>query len=67
MPDISKCKNETCVKRNQCWRFTAPDSEFRQCYGDFEPEINDYDLFECSYFLGIPTFDKYLKPNNRFR
>ena len=61
MPDISKCKTETCVNKNQCWRYTAPSSEFRQSYCDFEPKINEYDIFKCDYFLGIPTFDKYLK------
>ena len=61
MPDISKCNNQICIKRKKCWRFTAPNSEFRQAWGDFEPKRNSETSFRCDYFIGIPVHDKYLK------
>ena len=54
MPDISKCKNETCVKKNQCYRFTCIPSEFGQSWGDFEPSFNRKRYFGCNYFMKIP-------------
>ena len=60
MPDITKCKNDKCVKHSQCWRFTAPDSPIQQWNSYFDPKNNEYDEFECDYYIGIPSFDKYL-------
>ena len=51
MPDISKCNNQTCVMREQCYRFTSPSSEFRQAYGDFTPNRNLKQDFYCRWFI----------------
>lgn len=32
MADITKCKGEGCKDRQNCYRFRAPDSEFRQAW-----------------------------------
>lgn len=45
MPDISKCKNESCPKKERCYRYTVPPSEFRQAYGSFAPDENGFCLF----------------------
>ena len=58
MPDISKCTNKDCIKREKCWRFTAPSSEFRQAWGDFTPKSNAETTFRCDYFLPIPKKSK---------
>ena len=59
MPDISKCKNETCVKKDKCYRFTCIPSEFRQSYSDFEPLKNKKTAFYCSAFIqNVPKYNK---------
>lgn len=35
MPDITMCKNETCKKKEDCYRFTATPSRF-QSYSNFQ-------------------------------
>jgi hypothetical protein len=49
MPDISLCKNYMCPLAEQCYRFTAPPSEFRQVYHDFEPD----DEGNCDHFIPV--------------
>lgn len=46
MPDISKCKNNFCPSRVNCYRFTSTPSEF-QSYSSFKPDENED---KCSYF-----------------
>lgn len=53
MPDISKCKNEKCIKKELCYRFTSPSSEYRQSYAEFEPNRNLKHDFYCRWFIGI--------------
>lgn len=36
MPDISKCANRVCPKRNSCYRFISSSSEYWQSYTDFK-------------------------------
>ena len=50
MADISKCSNEQCIKRNECYRFTAEADEYWQAYGTFKPTNNTKDKFECSHW-----------------
>lgn len=38
MTDISKCKNEECPLKENCWRFKAPRNLMYQSYADFEPD-----------------------------
>lgn len=47
MPDISMCANEECPKRNECYRFTATPSPYRQSYAVFNVP-NDSD--RCDNF-----------------
>lgn len=37
MPDIAMCLNETCLIKNNCYRFTAKPNPYRQSYCDFKP------------------------------
>ena len=32
MADITKCNGEGCHKKETCYRYTAPSSEYRQSY-----------------------------------
>ena len=57
MPDISKCSNQDCIKREKCWRFRAPKIEFRQSYGDFVPKRNLNQDFYCRWFIGNEKFN----------
>lgn len=50
MPDISLCKNEKCLKKKTCYRFTAVPSSFQQVYGDFKPD----ETGKCEYFIYKP-------------
>lgn len=50
MADISKCKNDQCELKYHCYRYTAEPSEFRQSYGDFEPN----DDKSCDYQMKQP-------------
>lgn len=38
MPDISMCKNKTCPKHNDCYRYRAKPNPYRQAYMNFEIE-----------------------------
>jgi len=35
MPDIVMCRNPTCEKKNECWRYMAIPSQY-QCYMEFK-------------------------------
>lgn len=37
MPDISKCANKECPLKHDCYRFTAPSSDY-QSYSSFKPD-----------------------------
>ena len=32
MADVTKCNNKNCTLRNECYRFTAVENEYRQSY-----------------------------------
>ena len=44
--DITKCANEACVKKEQCFRYTAQ-AELIQSYSLFVPEANG----NCEFFI----------------
>lgn len=48
MPDISMCNNAICPSKENCYRFTAKPSEFRQSYAKFTLESDE---ISCSYFI----------------
>jgi hypothetical protein len=47
MPDITMCRNEKCIKKQSCYRFTATPKEFGQWVQVFEPKDNTEEKFEC--------------------
>lgn len=55
MADIGKCNDIHCPSRLLCYRFTAPISEFRQCWINTNREIDAYncDMYwsngKCKY------------------
>lgn len=46
MPDISKCKNETCTLKELCYRYTSKPNEHWQSYGSFKQD----EAGDCEYF-----------------
>jgi hypothetical protein len=50
MPDISLCKNENCLQKKTCYRFTAVPSRYQQVYGDFKPD----ETGKCEYHIYKP-------------
>lgn len=45
------CQNESCVAKNDCYRFTATPNPRGQCYGFFDPSLNEKgEDFKCGYF-----------------
>ena len=46
MADITKCDWKDCNKKEQCYRFTALSSEFRQSYFSQTPNSEN-----CEYFI----------------
>jgi len=55
MADITKCDNESCELKNECYRFTAVESEYRQSYFAETPQpING----ECSHFWNNEGYTK---------
>ena len=50
MPDITMCTNNSCVLRNECFRFRADPNPYRQSYFAENPEpINE----KCEHFMKI--------------
>jgi len=49
MPDISMCKNENCLQKKTCYRYTAV-PHIRQVYGDFKPD----ETGKCEYHIYKP-------------
>ena len=54
MADITKCKGIDCPIKDNCYRYTAKDSEFLQAYfvDDNVGEKTD-DGFECEYYWKV--------------
>lgn len=38
MSDITKCEGYDCPKKENCWRYKAPDSPYRQAYFAENPQ-----------------------------
>jgi hypothetical protein len=47
MADITKCKGTHCNRKEQCYRYTAKENEYRQAYFTIVP-VND--VQDCDYF-----------------
>lgn len=54
MPDISLCRNATCVLKYKCYRYMAKPSE-RQSYSTFFPKVDG----SCDWFYDIRGIDDY--------
>jgi hypothetical protein len=49
MPDIAMCKGTDCPLKNECYRFLATPSEYRQSYFVIPPIENG----ECQEFWNV--------------
>lgn len=49
MPDITMCKGTNCPKKNECYRFLATPSEYRQSYFIDPP----YEKDKCGEFWNV--------------
>ena len=52
MPDITMCKGDNCESKNECYRYKAKPSEFRQSWFMKPPFDTES---ECDYFWEIET------------
>lgn len=53
MPDITMCEGTGCIIKDNCYRYTAEPSEFRQAYFAEPPVDKDGN---CNHFWGNPDF-----------
>lgn len=56
MADISKCSNEHCPLRYDCYRFTVEPNSFYQSYTAFTPTVTERndggkDIISCEWFI----------------
>ncbi len=49
MADITKCSNEKCLFKKDCFRYTVPPNQ-NQSYQEFK-EITDGNINLCEYFI----------------
>ena len=49
MADITKCSNEKCLFKNDCFRYTVPPNQY-QSYQEFEA-ITDGNINLCDFFI----------------
>lgn len=54
MPDIAMCKGTDCPLKNECYRFLATPSEYRQSYFVIPPIENG----ECQEFWNVKEKNK---------
>lgn len=59
MADITMCRDETCKKRERCYRFTARINELYQSYYGMSPR----DGKRCNYFWDNQDTTKRLRKN----
>ena len=59
MSDITMCQNNTCKKRERCYRFTAKASEYQQSYFVNSPREGKV----CKYFNDNQDKTKRLRKN----
>jgi len=50
MPDITMCNNEDCKQKEQCYRYKAKPTPYRQSY--WADSVVD-EKRECEYFMQI--------------
>jgi len=51
MPDISMCKNKSCLIKDKCYRYTAIPNPHRQSYANFEPVKGEIESNYCNNFM----------------
>lgn len=52
MADITKCSGDNCPVKEQCYRFTAESSEYRQSWFSETPSKIVDDKFTCDMYWG---------------
>ena len=52
MADITKCNGDNCPVKEQCYRFTADSSEYRQSWFAETPGKIVEDKFTCDMYWG---------------
>ncbi len=60
MPDIAMCKGEGCPLKQQCYRYRAIPSDWRQSYFAEVPYIEG----KCEYFRQIEKGDRLQEEEN---
>ena len=51
MPDITKCTNNRCLKKSDCYRFTSVPSDGNQAFDIFAPDRNTEEDFSCDMMM----------------
>ena len=49
MADISKCCNNKCPKREECYRYRVKPNPYRQAYSEFKPEMNCFKKIDSGW------------------
>lgn len=49
MADITMCKGDGCPKREECYRHTAPQNQYRQSWFADSP-LKSAEPFDCEWF-----------------
>lgn len=64
MPDFSKCANESCPLRFECYRYRAVDSVPIQSYTDFQYHEDAEGNANCNNFKSMQNNSINAKNNN---
>jgi hypothetical protein len=55
MSDITKCTNESCPLKEQCYRWTAPVEPMSQAYHHFMPTDWGTGVLACEHHIPIES------------
>ena len=55
MPDITMCKGGNCPAKEQCYRYRATPSTYRQSYFAEPPHV----VYGCQYFMPMSEAAKH--------
>lgn len=53
--DITKCQDEECPRKKECYRYMAPASDYQSYFVD-SPRTDK----GCEYFMGEMTGDRFI-------
>ena len=60
MPDIAMCKDESCEKKETCFRYKAYPS-YMQCYFDGTPKVNG----ECKVYWDLERMNRWFEESKK--